>query len=131
MEVARRDPRYAYRGANSCSKQLRSHPKNAGPVPPKPTYEGRPREKSIMSRAKNSARCVCRVSPRRRNSAFECTVVFRLWGVNQTDDIGEIVFNLIEAELLSKTDRDDRGDFHALFDLDAMLLDNFEYSSAA
>ena len=56
-------------------------------------------------------------------------VVFRLWGVNQTDDVGEIVFNLIDANLLSKTDRDDRNAFHALFDLDAVLLDNFEISA--
>jgi len=56
-------------------------------------------------------------------------VVFRLWGVNRTDDLGEIVFNLIDANLLSKTDRDDRADFHNLFDLDAVLLDNFEIAA--
>ena len=29
--------------------------------------------------------------------------VFRMWGVNSTADFGEIVFNLIDAGLMSKT----------------------------
>src|SRR5215210_2135075 len=29
-------------------------------------------------------------------------IVFRLWGVNNTSDFGEMVFNLIEAGLMSK-----------------------------
>lgn len=33
------------------------------------------------------------------------------WGLRSCEDIGEIVFNLIEAEILSKTDEDSRDDF--------------------
>ncbi|MCE9532162.1 MAG: hypothetical protein K8T89_13735 [Planctomycetes bacterium] len=51
--------------------------------------------------------------------------VFHQWGIHRTDDIGEIVFNLIEAELLSKTDSDDRNDFHDVFDLDRTLSDGY------
>jgi len=39
------------------------------------------------------------------------TVVFNLWGVNQTADFGELVFQLVESGLMGKTDRDSRGDF--------------------
>ena len=46
-------------------------------------------------------------------------VVFQMWGICRTDDFGEIVFNLIEAELMSKTTNDTRADFHEVFDLDA------------
>jgi uncharacterized repeat protein (TIGR04138 family) len=53
-------------------------------------------------------------------------VVFHFWGIDSTDDVGEIVFNLIDANLLSKTERDQRNDFHNLFDLDDMLLRNYE-----
>ena len=35
-------------------------------------------------------------------------VVFRMWGVNATADFGEIVFNLIDAELMTRTDQDRR-----------------------
>jgi uncharacterized repeat protein (TIGR04138 family) len=49
--------------------------------------------------------------------------VFRLWGVNRTDDFGEIVFNLVEAGLMSKTAKDDRLDFKDVYDLDKALGD--------
>ena len=54
--------------------------------------------------------------------------VFRQWGIRRTDDLGEIVFNLIEASLLSKTDADDRADFHDVFDLDQALTDGFAFA---
>ncbi|MFO0863188.1 MAG: Minf_1886 family protein [Gemmataceae bacterium] len=47
--------------------------------------------------------------------------VFRLWGIRRTDDFGDMVFNLIEANLMSKTDQDNRDDFHDVFDLDEAL----------
>ena len=37
--------------------------------------------------------------------------VFSHWGVSQTRDFGEIVFNLVEAELMSKTEDDQIEDF--------------------
>ncbi len=49
--------------------------------------------------------------------------VFRLWGVNRTGDFGEIVFNLVEAGLMSKTTKDDRLDFKDVYDLDTALSD--------
>jgi len=52
-------------------------------------------------------------------------VVFRQWGIRDTDDVGNIVFNLIEANKLSRSDRDDITDFHALFDLDKALAEGF------
>lgn len=51
--------------------------------------------------------------------------VFHQWGIRRTDDLGEIVFNLIEAGLLSKTDADSRADFHDVCDLDHALTDGF------
>lgn len=42
--------------------------------------------------------------------------VFESWGVTQCEDFGEIVFNLVEANLLSKTDTDTREDFAGGYD---------------
>jgi uncharacterized repeat protein (TIGR04138 family) len=56
-----------------------------------------------------------------REFGLMARTVFRLWGINQTDDVGEIVFNLIEANLMSKTPQDNRRDFHAVYDLDEAL----------
>lgn len=44
--------------------------------------------------------------------------VFRNWGVNRTEDFGEIVFNLVEADLMGKTDSDTREDFANGYDFD-------------
>ncbi len=33
------------------------------------------------------------------------------WGVHTCEDFGELVFNLVDANLLAKTDRDSRDDF--------------------
>lgn len=44
--------------------------------------------------------------------------VFRSWGVHTTDDFGEIVFNLVDAGLLTKTDEDRREDFRSVYSFD-------------
>ena len=60
-----------------------------------------------------------------REFGLMARTVFRLWGINRTDDFGDIVFNLIEGGLMSKTDRDNRADFHDLFDLDQALVRDY------
>lgn len=42
--------------------------------------------------------------------------VFKHWGVTKTEDFGRIVFNLIEAELMGKTDTDRLEDFRDVYD---------------
>jgi uncharacterized repeat protein (TIGR04138 family) len=41
--------------------------------------------------------------------------VLREWGVTTTQDFGEIVFHLVEAELLSKTEEDRLEDFRDVY----------------
>src|SRR5690242_12035371 len=53
-------------------------------------------------------------------------MVFKRWGVRTTDDIGTLVFNLIKAEKLSKSERDAPDDFRDLFDLHHELAAGFE-----
>ncbi|HAB16828.1 MAG TPA: hypothetical protein PLX89_14535 [Verrucomicrobiota bacterium] len=43
-------------------------------------------------------------------------LVFDEWGVRTCADFGEIVFNMIEAQILSKTEADSRDDFRNGFD---------------
>jgi uncharacterized repeat protein (TIGR04138 family) len=56
-----------------------------------------------------------------REFGLMARTVFRMWGINRTDDVGEIVFNLIDANLMSRTPEDNRGDFHAVYDMDEAL----------
>ncbi len=51
--------------------------------------------------------------------------VFHLWGIERTEDFGDIVFNLVEANLMSKTDEDRRADFRGVYDLDQALVQDF------
>jgi uncharacterized repeat protein (TIGR04138 family) len=124
MEIARRDPRYAYEAYEFLFETLSHTQKMLGRAA-EPTREDTPAENHVSGHEL----CAGAVDLARREFGRMARVVFRLWGVNQTDDLGEIVFNLIDANLLSKTDRDDRADFHNLFDLDAVLLDNFEIAA--
>lgn len=55
-------------------------------------------------------------------------VVLSHWHVHRTDDFGRIVFAMIDAGLMSRTDEDTIDDFRAVFDFDeafceAELLD--------
>ena len=44
--------------------------------------------------------------------------VLQHWGITQTADFGNIVFNMIEAGLLSKTADDTHHDFDAVYDFE-------------
>jgi uncharacterized repeat protein (TIGR04138 family) len=51
--------------------------------------------------------------------------VLRLWGIQSTSDIGDIVYNLIRAGDLEKTPADARVDFDHVFDFDAAFRRDF------
>jgi len=51
--------------------------------------------------------------------------VLKHWGIHSSDDIGEIVYNMIKAELLGKTEEDDKNDFHNVFDFDEAFRNPF------
>jgi len=42
--------------------------------------------------------------------------VLESWGVNSTDDFGEIVFNLVEHDLMGKQESDSKEDFRSMYD---------------
>ena len=43
-------------------------------------------------------------------------LVLEHWGMRCTEDVGEIVFNMVDVALLSKTDSDSRDDFREVYD---------------
>lgn len=47
--------------------------------------------------------------------------VFRQWGVRKSVDFGRIVFSLVQAELMSKTEADEISDFAEGFDFDEVF----------
>jgi uncharacterized repeat protein (TIGR04138 family) len=56
--------------------------------------------------------------------------VFNSWGVKTTDDFGAIVFNLVDAGLLAKTEEDHVEDFHAVYDFDDAFVCSYDIGEA-
>ncbi|MEM7205231.1 MAG: Minf_1886 family protein [Planctomycetota bacterium] len=52
--------------------------------------------------------------------------VFRQWGVRSSEDFGEIVFNLVDAGLLSRRPEDSRLDFVGGFDFESVFEEKFQ-----
>jgi len=51
--------------------------------------------------------------------------VLNTWGITRCADFGDIVFNLIEYNVFSKTDSDRREDFADLYDFDEAFVKPF------
>jgi len=125
MEVARRDTRYAYEAYEFLFEALSHTQKMLGRVA-EPTRTDPANENVVENHVSGPELLAGVIDLARREFGRMARVVFHLWGIDRTDDVGEIVFNLIDANLLSRTDRDRREDFHKLFDLDDVLLRDFE-----
>ena len=54
--------------------------------------------------------------------------VFESWGVTTTADFGEIVFRLIGAGILGKTERDSREDFSDVFDFNDVFEKQYDWN---
>jgi len=52
--------------------------------------------------------------------------VLASWGVNRTEDFGKIVFLMVQAELMKKTDEDSIEDFQGVFDFDEVFAQELE-----
>lgn len=57
--------------------------------------------------------------------------VLNNWGIHRTEDIGELVFNLVEAGKLAKTERDRREDFANGFDFVEAFAKPYEVEEPA
>jgi uncharacterized repeat protein (TIGR04138 family) len=47
--------------------------------------------------------------------------VLNQWGVTKTGDFGEIVFNLVDEQIMSKEDSDTREDFQDVYDFEEVF----------
>jgi len=53
--------------------------------------------------------------------------VFEYWGIRNTRDFGEIVFNLVENKLLGRTEEDKVEDFDNVFDFDEEFVKKYQW----
>ena len=83
--------------------------------PPEPGSSGKPR---VVGHVDAGELCdAVRKLGLRQYGSLAVTLLAH-WGVHSTADIGEIVYNLIEAGDLEKTEGDARSDFNNLFNLE-------------
>ena len=61
---------------------------------------------------------------------FMAPTVLRRWGITTTSDFGEIVYNLINAELMKKSKRDQREDFNDVYSFEEAFRERFEFPDA-
>ncbi|MDI6786703.1 MAG: hypothetical protein QMD92_08360 [bacterium] len=52
--------------------------------------------------------------------------VFKHWGINSTDDFGNIVFNMVDFGLMGKTKEDSIEDFKEIYDLKKVFVDEYK-----
>jgi uncharacterized repeat protein (TIGR04138 family) len=121
LPVVRRDPRYAYEAYAFVFQAIDHTLKRLGRELPDETSEAHDPRFHLSGRELVEGMCEFA----REEFGLMAPAVFRQWGVRRTDDFGEIVFNLIEADLMSRNAEDSKADFHALFDLDTTLVQGF------
>src|ERR1043165_7011836 len=95
-EVVRRDPRYAYEAYEFVFAALAHTQKLLGRVP---TLE-RGAEQTYHVTGPELLNGIRDLAL--REFGLMARTVFHLWGIDRTADFGEIVFNLVEANLMSK-----------------------------
>ena len=61
---------------------------------------------------------------------FLARTVLEEWGISGTVDFGDLVFNLVDAGLLSRTEKDTREDFEDIFDFEEAFENEFRRSLA-
>ena len=124
MEVVQRDSRFAYEAYEFLFHALHHTQKLLGREPPE-AREGEqevadPRYHVSGQELVHGIRDLAL-----REFGFLARTVFRQWGIQRTDDFGDMVFNLVESGLMSTTSEDSRTDFHAVFDLDQALVQDY------
>jgi uncharacterized repeat protein (TIGR04138 family) len=122
-EVVRKDPRYAYEAYEFVFAALHHTQKMLGR---QPREAGDPAEPLELHHHVAGPELLAGV----RELALQefglmARTVFHMWGIHKTDDFGEIVFNLVESNLMSKTSEDSREDFRGVYDLDQALMKDY------
>jgi uncharacterized repeat protein (TIGR04138 family) len=121
-EIVRRDPRYTYEAYEFVFAALEYTQKKLGrALPTGADLEAAGPEHHVSGRELvEGVRALAL-----KEFGLMARIVFRTWGIERTDDFGEIVFNLVEETLMSKTDQDCRDDFHDVFDMDKALVEDY------
>jgi uncharacterized repeat protein (TIGR04138 family) len=123
-EVARSNPQYAYEAYEFVLLQaLRHTQKLLGRAPAEP--EGEQLEAAQLD--VSSAELLEGIRDLAlREFGMMARTVFHRWGIDRTDDIGRIVFNLVEGGMIIMTEEETLDHFHNVYDLDEVLVKQYQ-----
>jgi uncharacterized repeat protein (TIGR04138 family) len=111
-KIITKDPRYS-RGAYLFVREALDHTqKMIGTPAPDPAKEDAPRHvtgQQLLDGAREYA--LAQYGPM-------ALTVLAEWGIRRCEDIGELVFNMVENSLLAKTEQDTRADFKGGYDFE-------------
>jgi uncharacterized repeat protein (TIGR04138 family) len=124
-EVVKRDPRYAYEAYEFVFQALHHTQKLLGREPPEEATDAPAPSAEARHHVSGPELLHGIRSLALQEFGLMARTVFHMWGVERTDDFGAIVFNLIEAELMSRTSDDSKADFHEVFNLDDALVRDY------
>src|ERR1022692_3883522 len=120
MEVAARDPRYAYEAYDFILKALDYTEAMLGRrLAAKTADEKQDPRQGQHVKSQELLEGIRALAL--REFGLMARTVFRMWGVEATEDFGQIVFNLVEAGLIHKTDEETVDDFKGVFDCEEAL----------
>jgi uncharacterized repeat protein (TIGR04138 family) len=125
LAIVERDPRYTYEAYEFVERALQFTLKRLGRERGAEILPGDPRLHVSGKQLLGGIRELALVE-----FGMMARTVFRMWGVERTDDFGNIVFNLIEAGLMSKSDNDRPDDFRGVFDFDKALDYQIQFDEA-
>jgi uncharacterized repeat protein (TIGR04138 family) len=120
VELARREPRYSYEAYQFVCDAVNFTQERLGRVLEEDADDAHVNGGELL-------RGACEYAV--KEYGLMAPIVFKLWGIRTTDDFGEMVFRLIGAEKLSKSEDDSPDDFSGLFDLEQMLAQEFELAA--
>lgn len=119
--VMERDPRYAFEAYEFVVNALTHAQQKLGNLPPSDAKPGQAPQYNVSGRELVQAIRDLAV----REFGLMARIVFKMWGISRTSDFGEIVFTLVEENLISKAEHDKREEFDNIYDLDQALVQDF------
>ena len=124
LEVAVKDPRYSYEAYDFIFKAMEHTQAMLGrrlPVKAAAEAPAQPPSQHVKSHELlEGIRTLALLE-----FGLMARIVFRMWGVHTTEDFGRIVFNLVEAGLINKTDEETLADFRDVFDFEEALVQGY------
>jgi len=119
-EIIKKDPRFPYEAYEFLFQALAYTQKMLGKI--KPPEGAEPAKEHHVS-GKQLIEGIRKFALDEFGLMARC--VFNQCGIKKTGDFGNMVFNLVEIGLMSKTDNDSIYDFEDIFDIETGLMNDY------